>query len=80
VRDLEKALPQVERALMAAEDQVAELTRRLGEPDAYADPAAARDLATQHATAKDRAAELSARWEKLVEALERSREVLATDA
>ena len=70
IRDLRRAISPVEEALMAAEAQVAELTRRLGEPDAYDDRAAAARLAEQHGRAKDQAARLGATWEQLAEALQ----------
>lgn len=70
IRDLQKAIGPIETALMAAEDQVAELTRQLGEPGAYDDQAAAAKLAERHGRAKDQAAKLGDTWEQLAEALE----------
>jgi len=69
-KQLRTALRGIEDAVAAAEAQVADLTRQLGEPEAYEDPDKARDLGRQHAVAKDRAASLTAKWEALAEALE----------
>ncbi len=55
---------------MAAEEQGADLTRRLGEPGAYGDEGDAAELAEQHGRAKDHAARLSDTWDQLAEALE----------
>ena len=68
----------MEEALVAAEGQVAELTRRLGEPEAYDDQATAARLAEQHGRAKDQAARLTDTWTQLAEALETAEARLAT--
>jgi ATP-binding cassette, subfamily F, member 3 len=62
-RALRRELSEVERLLGAAEEVVAGLTRRLGDPDLYADPDAVTALVAEHARAKDAAAALTARWE-----------------
>ena len=62
---------------MAAEEQVADRTRQLGEPGAYDDQAAAAKLAERHGRAKDKAAQLGDTWEQLAEALETAESRLA---
>ena len=62
LRALTRELTRVERELGAAEAQVAELTRRLGEPGLYDDRDAAAEVVTAHGAAKDTAESLMARW------------------
>ena len=62
LRALTRELTRVERELGAAEAQVAELTRRLGEPGLYDDRDAAAEAVTAHGAAKDTAESLMARW------------------
>jgi ATP-binding cassette, subfamily F, member 3 len=71
-KDLREELQRVEADLIAAEDEVAEVTRTLAEPDVYDDPERVRELSIRHDLAADRAAELGARWEQLVSAVERA--------
>jgi ATP-binding cassette, subfamily F, member 3 len=71
-KDLRSRLAQAEAELMAAEAAVAEVQREMAAPGAYDDPGAARDLALRHGEAKERAAALTARWEGLVEELDRA--------
>ena len=42
-----------------------EVQERLADPDLYQDPDGAAAVVTEHETAKDRAAELMAEWERL---------------
>lgn len=74
-KDLRAELERVEAALMAAEAEVADLDRALADPELYADPQAVRETLTRHGAAKDRAAALLAKWERLLEAID---EVTAT--
>jgi len=69
-RTLRKELTRIERALAAAEAEVAELTRRLGEPDLYVDRDAAAEVAAAHGMAKDTAEDLMAQWLELSTRLE----------
>ncbi len=71
-KELRSRLTKVEKSLMAAEEAVAEVQRDMAEPGAYDDADAARVLSQRHAEVKDRAAELSAEWERLVEELDRA--------
>ena len=71
-KDLRSRLGKVEKELVAAEEEVAAVQRDMAEPGAYDDPDAARTLTARHAEAKDRAAELSTRWERLVEQLDQA--------
>jgi len=61
-KQLRRDLTRIERDLAAAEAQVADLTRQLGEPDLYDDPDAAAEVVAAHGVAKDAAMVLSARW------------------
>jgi ATP-binding cassette subfamily F protein 3 len=67
---LRRELAGIETRLAAAEAEVAELTRRLADPDLYADPDAVAAAVAAHGTAKDAAAELMRRWEDLGTRLE----------
>jgi hypothetical protein len=62
----------VERELGAAEAQVAELTRRLGEPGLYDDRDAAAEVVEAHGVAKDAADALMARWIELSARIEQA--------
>ena len=64
-RALRKELTRVERALAEAEAEVAELTRRLGDPALYDDRDEAARVAAAHGAAKDRAERLMAEWMEL---------------
>ena len=59
---------------MAAEAEVAELTRTLADPTTYDDAEKAKDIATRHGAAKDRANTLGTQWERLVEQVEAASE------
>jgi ATP-binding cassette, subfamily F, member 3 len=67
---LRRELSSLERDLGVAEARVAELTRRLADPELYADADAVATVVAEHAAAKDAAAELYARWEAVGTALE----------
>jgi ATP-binding cassette, subfamily F, member 3 len=69
-KDLRARVERIEGQLGRAEAEVAELTRRLADPGAYEDPAAARGLVEAHGRAKDEAAELLDAWEAAQLALE----------
>ncbi len=77
ISDLKKALGPIEKAVGNAEALVVDLTRQLGEPGAYDDMAKATKLAERHTKAKDQAAQLTATWEQLAEALETAESRLA---
>jgi ATP-binding cassette subfamily F protein 3 len=70
-RDLKKAVDKVEKALMAAEADVAELTRTLADPSVYEDAEKAQEIAARHTAAKDLAGELNDEWERLTLELEK---------
>ncbi|MDX1659200.1 MAG: ABC-F family ATP-binding cassette domain-containing protein [Nitriliruptorales bacterium] len=73
-KDLRSEVEEVEEALVAAEAEVAELTRQLADPAVYEDDDRVKELVNQHGQAKDRAAELLEQWERVqlqLEAAER---------
>jgi ATP-binding cassette, subfamily F, member 3 len=70
VKRLRRELAALERELGVAEARVAELTRRLAEPELYADAAAVATVVAEHAAAKDAAATLYGRWEAVGTELE----------
>jgi ATP-binding cassette subfamily F protein 3 len=70
-RRLRRELERVEREWEQAEAEVADLQRRLAEPDVYLDADSARDLVAEHDRRKDAAAALMAEWERLAARLER---------
>jgi len=72
VRALRKELSALERRLGAAEEQVAQLTRALGDSALYADAQRAAAVVAEHTEAKDRAAELFGAWETLGTRLEQA--------
>ncbi|MEX2329148.1 MAG: ABC-F family ATP-binding cassette domain-containing protein [Nitriliruptoraceae bacterium] len=69
-KDLRAEVRDIERSLAQAEQEVAELTRRLADPEVYADGESARTLVEQHGAAKDRASALFDAWERAGTALE----------
>ena len=71
-RRLRRELERVERDWEQAEAEVAELQRRLAEPDVYLDADGARELAADHDRRKDAAATLMSEWERLAARLERT--------
>jgi ATP-binding cassette subfamily F protein 3 len=71
-RRLERALAVIESELIEAEAEVARLTRELARPALYEDRTLAEATAREHASVKDRAASLMARWEEAGLALERA--------
>jgi ATP-binding cassette, subfamily F, member 3 len=73
-KDLRAQVDAVEADLGAVEAEIAELTRLLADPGAYDDPERVKDLVARHNTAKDRSAELTGRWERLLTRLERATE------
>jgi ATP-binding cassette subfamily F protein 3 len=70
-RRLRRDLERVEKQWEQAEAGVAELQRRLAEPDVYLDADGARDLVADYDRRKDAAAALMAEWERLAARLER---------
>ena len=64
-RELRKELAKVERQWEKAEATVVELQERLADPALYDDADALQAAVSQHDRAKDRAADLMARWEDL---------------
>jgi ATP-binding cassette subfamily F protein 3 len=69
--DLRRQVDRLGQQVGRAEEAVAELQRRLADPSTYDDPGAVADLVAQHEAAKDRAAELMARWAAAVDELDR---------
>jgi ATP-binding cassette, subfamily F, member 3 len=77
-KDLKREVQRVERDLVAAEAEVAELTRELADPAVYEDGERVRDLVARHGAAKDRAEALMQRWERASVALEAAEATVAT--
>ncbi|MEE8600998.1 ABC-F family ATP-binding cassette domain-containing protein [Euzebya tangerina] len=71
-KDIKAKLATAEAEVMAAEGEVADIQAEMAAPGAYDDPGAAKVLGQRHDAAKDRAATATARWEQLVEALEKA--------
>ena len=67
---IKKRLTSVEQQLVAAEADVAELTRTMADPEIYEDGERVKRLVARHDEAKDRAAALFSEWEQLATALE----------
>ncbi len=63
-------MQKAERALNTAEQVVADLNRQLADPEVYADPERATQLAKEFGEAKDRAAAAMDEWMAAAEALE----------
>jgi ATP-binding cassette, subfamily F, member 3 len=81
VKRLAREVATVERELAAAEAEVAEWTRRLADPSLYDDRSAVDAAVAAHVAAKDRAADLMARWERAgttLEEAERQRASMGT--
>jgi ATP-binding cassette subfamily F protein 3 len=71
-KDLRAQVERVERQLVKAEAEVAELQRQLADPEVYQDNEAVKALVGRHDAAKDRAAKLMEDWTVASEALERA--------
>jgi ATP-binding cassette subfamily F protein 3 len=71
-KDLRAQVDRVERQLVKAEAEVAELQRQLADPDVYQDNEAVKALVGRHDAAKDRASKLMDDWTAASEALERA--------
>ncbi|CAN5771710.1 ABC-F family ATP-binding cassette domain-containing protein [soil metagenome] len=69
-KDLRLKVDAAERDLVAAEAEVAELTKLLADPEVYGAPDRAKELAIRHNAAKDRAASHMDDWERLAGELE----------
>ncbi len=69
---LKQRVERIEGELMAAEAEVAELTRELADPATYDDAERAKELAQRHGAAKDLAARLMDQWEASSTELERA--------
>ncbi len=67
---LRSDLKKTERAWERAEAEVAELQTRMSDPEVYEDAALVKKLAIQYDAAKDQAANLSQKWERLASQLE----------
>ena len=70
-KQLRTRLNKVEKALGAAEAEVAELTRTLADPQIYDDPVKVKEVVARHGAAKDRAAALFEEWAELESQMER---------
>jgi ATP-binding cassette subfamily F protein 3 len=64
-RDLRAALARIESDARTADAELAELTQRLADPEAYADPEGVRRLIERHNAARDRSDALAAEWTRL---------------
>jgi ATP-binding cassette subfamily F protein 3 len=64
-RDLRAALARIEADAGTADAELAELTQRLADPQAYADPEGVRRLIERHNAARDRSDALAAEWTRL---------------
>ncbi len=69
-RSLQQKVARVEKQWEEAEAAVAEVQRRLADPDVYADQERVAALVAEHDAAKDRAADLMSQWERLTLELE----------
>ena len=69
-RDLKASLAKVEADARQADADLADVTARLADPNAYADPELVRQLIQQHNTARDRSDRLAADWERMAAELE----------
>ena len=69
-KDLRRRLEQAEADLGKVEAEVAELNRQLADPQVYDDSERVTELLKRHSAANDRAASLSAQWERLYIAVE----------
>ncbi len=78
-KELKREVERIERDLGQAESEVAELNRVLADPATYEDSARVRDLVATHAQAKDRAAALFDRWERVQLALEEAQASVDAD-
>jgi ATP-binding cassette subfamily F protein 3 len=71
-RELRKKTERLERDLGRVETAVADLQRRLAEPELYQDNEKVKELVAAHDEAKDRAALLTEQWLEAHSALERA--------
>lgn len=68
-RDAKKKLDRLERQVTRADSVVEGLEAQLADPAIYEDKAAMKDLLATHESAKQKAADLLAQWEKAAEAV-----------
>ena len=61
-KDLRKKVTRIEKAMGAAEAEVAELNRLLADPEVFGDPERVAELSTRFGEAKDRSAKLMDEW------------------
>ena len=61
-KDLRKKVSRIEKAMGAAEAEVAELNRLLADPEVFGDPERVTELSTRFGEAKDRSAKLMDEW------------------
>jgi ATP-binding cassette subfamily F protein 3 len=69
-KELRSRVARAERALAAAEAEVADLGRQMSDPDVFSDPDRATEVARAFGDAKDRAGALMDEWESAATALE----------
>src|SRR4029079_12234301 len=69
-RDLTAALARIAADARTADAELAELTQRLADPEAYADPEGVRRLIERHNAARGRSDALAAEWTRLAADLE----------
>ena len=72
VKELRKNVARIEKALAAAETEVADLNRQLADPEVFSDHEKAAELGRQFGEAKDRSLALMDEWTDASVALERA--------
>ena len=72
VKELRKNVARIEKALAAAETEVADLNRQLADPEVFSDHEKAAELGRQFGEAKDRSLALMDEWTEASVALERA--------
>ena len=72
VKELRKNVARIEKALAAAETEVADLNRQLAHPEVFSDHEKAAELGRQFGEAKDRSLALMDEWTEASVALERA--------
>ncbi len=73
-KNLRARVERVEAELGEVEAEIADLNRLLADPDVYGDGERVQELIIRHNGAKDRSAELTEQWERLLTALEEATE------
>lgn len=72
MKELRKNVARIEKALAAAETEVADLNRQLADPEVFSDHEKAAELGRQFGEAKDRSLALMDEWTEASVALERA--------